>query len=617
MKKLMFFLLLLLIGNTCFSQEQEKLSVQPWADILEMNSNEYFPITKWVTDINVGLEGVYTEADALVVVKIVKKLDSLTETISIKFSNKENANLKIHFLDTLVKDDNNYGTVTGRYGPNSGSGYRGAEIYVYKIDKTDVEVQNTLESRLVKTIVNGSFILPMREEKRNSVFNPIIADNNGTIPLNQEDMAIIKAVYGKNYEERLKIAEEQFELVIRNLRNEKISQRTKSIWWVKNPISILILPTIILLLLFAFLVKKSKQMLLYKIKNDWFRFGVISFIALLFADILIILCVSFYDFLTIPDKYETIGVLRNDTLISTSVLLLVIVFPFLFLLRFIELKISKSSHKLFIKTSLIFLSTGFLPFIIFFMFIYFSGGIDGNRIYYFISQVFLYIMAFASIRAFISYFIFKERNLIVENETKLSELRELKTKAELKSLQSQINPHFLYNSLNSIASLAPIDPDKTQQMAYSLSNLFKYSINRKDKKMNTIGDEIAMVENYLEIEKIRFGERLNFSVTVAKALEKVEIPMFLIQPLIENAIKHGLSKIEGQGIISLQIEKGTSGITIAVTDNGPDFPEGLVSGHGLQTVHDLLRLSYGDSASLNWKNSPTKTITITIPETHI
>ena len=124
--------------------------------------------------------------------------------------------------------------------------------------------------------------------------------------------------------------------------------------------------------------------------------------------------------------------------------------------------------------------------------------------------------------------------------------------------------------------------------------------------MSTLSDEIAMVENYLEIEKIRFGERLQFTINVDEGLGELEIPMFLIQPLIENAIKHGLSKIEGHGIISLQIEKTSAGITIAVT----------VSGHGLQTVHDLLRLSYGDKASLNWKNSPTKTITITIPETH-
>ena len=224
-------------------------------------------------------------------------------------------------------------------------------------------------------------------------------------------------------------------------------------------------------------------------------------------------------------------------------------------------------------------------------------------------------MAIASLRALIGYFIFKERNLIIENETKLANLRELKVKAELKSLQSQINPHFLYNSLNSIASLAPIDAQKTQKMAHSLSDLFKYSINRKDKKTNTILDEVNMVKTYLEIEKIRFGDRLQFTVDVDKDLENIEIPLFLIQPLVENAVKHGISKNEGEGKIGLKISKEQNEIIISVSDNGPDFPEGLLSGHGLQTVFDLLRLTYGDKAALNWTNTPEKMIIITIPET--
>ena len=88
--------------------------------------------------------------------------------------------------------------------------------------------------------------------------------------------------------------------------------------------------------------------------------------------------------------------------------------------------------------------------------------------------------------------------------------------------------------------------------------------------------------------------------------------MFIIQPLIENSVKHGISKIEDKGHISLTIVKTEKGIEISVLDNGPDFPEGLVSGHGLQTVFDLLRLSYGEQASLNWQNTPQKCITITI-----
>ena len=149
-------------------------------------------------------------------------------------------------------------------------------------------------------------------------------------------------------------------------------------------------------------------------------------------------------------------------------------------------------------------------------------------------------------------------------------------------------------------------------MALSLSDLFKYTINRKGKKNNTIADEVEMVTNYLEVEKIRFGERLNFKIKVDKNIENTKIPMFLIQPLIENAIKHGISKIEKNGEINLIIQQNKNNLLITVKDNGPDFPEDIVSGYGLQTVYDLLELSYKKNASLSWSNSPEKKISITI-----
>jgi len=203
-------------------------------------------------------------------------------------------------------------------------------------------------------------------------------------------------------------------------------------------------------------------------------------------------------------------------------------------------------------------------------------------------------------------------NLIKQKDVELSNLKALKSQAEVKLLQSQINPHFLYNALNSIASLAQTDGVKTEKMALSLSDLFKYSINRKGKKNSTVGDEVDMVKNYLEVEQVRFGDRLTFHIKVEESLTDVKIPMFLIQPLIENAVKHGVSKIENDGKIELKIVQHESDITITVHDNGSDFPDGLVSGHGLQTVYDLLRLSYGENAALSWTNTPKKGIVITI-----
>jgi len=199
-----------------------------------------------------------------------------------------------------------------------------------------------------------------------------------------------------------------------------------------------------------------------------------------------------------------------------------------------------------------------------------------------------------------------------KKDLEISQLKELQLATELNSLHAQINPHFLYNALNSIASLSKIDGSKTEKMALSLSDLFRYSVNRKGEKMATIQEEVEMVENYLQIEKIRFEDRLKYDIKVEPSINNLEIPRFILQPLIENAIKHGVSKVEDLGVIELQIFMKHNDLVIAVSDNGPNFPEGLVSGHGLQSVFDLLRLSYGEKASMNWENLPKKKITVII-----
>lgn len=612
MKKLLYFLLFLTLGTPSFSQEHEKLPAQPWKDIVEMDYTQN-SIGKWDTDIYVSLEGNYTQKDSLTIAEILKKLNTLTKTISIQFAKSEKPNFEIKFLDTIIKEGNGY--TTSRYGPQSkGQGYTSCELYIYKIEETDLEITKSLESRIAKMLVGGSFLYPLIEGKRNSIFNPIFGQSNSSIPLIDEDKAIIKEVYKTGFEKRLAKAKKQFDYVIKKIEDNKISSRDRNLWWVKNPIAILFLPVLTLVLLALFCINKSQKIIANKIKKDWLRFGITALIALFFADIIIVFYVSFKDYLTIPDNYRIAPIIRNDTIITTTSLL-IILFPFLYLFRFIEFKIQKATKSIFTKTALVFLSTGFLPFTcVLIIVLILKSALRDQQDYLALSEIFLFLMAIASLRALIGYFIFKERNLIVENETKLANLRELKAKAELKSLQSQINPHFLYNSLNSIASLAPIDAMKTQKMAHSLSDLFKYSINRKGKKMSTVLDEINMVNSYLEIEKIRFGDRLQFTIEVDKELENNEIPLFLIQPLVENAVKHGISQNEGEGNIVLKISKEQQEIHISVNDNGPDFPEGLVSGHGLQTVFDLLRLTYGEKASLNWTNTPQKMIIITIPE---
>lgn len=618
MKIFFYLFVFLFIGNNCYAQGLEELPAQAWEELVEMNNNRYYKNKIWKKDIHVKLEGNYTEKDSLYVKDILKKFDDITETVSIKLSNfPPELNFKIRFIDSIIPDtridESNHYYFVGYH--NDEKSYFRARIFIYKNHNNEFQLKNTLEAKFASFLVGGRF--EFSNSKRHSVFNTYPGHTNNNIPLNQKDLNIIKEVYKKGYEERLQKAEQQFSYVLENIANDKIEKRDRSLWWVRNPIAVIFLPALFLVLFFIFLTSKIKNTIQLKKKTEKLQFAVTCLIALLFIDIIIVFCVSFYDFLRTPSSYG-FSLVRYDTVLTTTVALLFL-FPFLYLFRFIELKIQKTGKSVITKTVLIFLSTGFLPFCIILIFmslsIIYGDSKNNDSIYSKMSYMFLLLMSITSLRALISYFIFKERNLVIENENKLSDLRELKAKAELKSLQSQINPHFLYNSLNSIASLAPIDADKTQQMAHSLSDLFKYSINRKGKENSTIKDEIEMVKTYLEIEKIRFGEHLQFIIDVDTSLENMEIPLFLIQPLVENAIKHGISKIVENGKITIKVEKQQEETTISVADNGPNFPEGLLSGHGLQTVFDLLRLNYKDNASINWTNHPEKKITITILDT--
>jgi len=154
-----------------------------------------------------------------------------------------------------------------------------------------------------------------------------------------------------------------------------------------------------------------------------------------------------------------------------------------------------------------------------------------------------------------------------QQELQVIKLKQMKSRAELQTLQAKINPHFLYNSLNSIASLIHDNPVKAEEMVLSLSELFRYSTNSQGKSFSPVKDEVKMVKTYIDVEKVRFGENLNFVLHLDRDAEKYYIPRFLIQPLVENAVKHGTSKVKN-GTIELSISKEENGLRIIVSDNG-------------------------------------------------
>lgn len=196
----------------------------------------------------------------------------------------------------------------------------------------------------------------------------------------------------------------------------------------------------------------------------------------------------------------------------------------------------------------------------------------------------------------------RRRNMMAK-ELELSQLNNLKIQAELEALQAKVNPHFLYNSLNSIAQAVEDDPVKARNMTYLLSKFFRLSINPNSRHYWPVQEEMDLVQTYLAIEKIRFGARFDSVIHIEPGLESYLLPRFLIQPLVENAIKHGISKLAAGGILLIDISATPEMILIKVGDNGPPFSEGLQQGYGLRSVAEKVRLLGGQGA--HWEISST------------
>jgi signal transduction histidine kinase len=187
--------------------------------------------------------------------------------------------------------------------------------------------------------------------------------------------------------------------------------------------------------------------------------------------------------------------------------------------------------------------------------------------------------------------------------TRAREAERLALRAELGALRAQINPHFLFNSLNSIAALIRIDPAGAERVTESLADLFRYSLRSSQRSTVTLGEEIESVEIYIEIEQARFGDRMTTAIEVPEELRGALVPSLLLQPLVENGVKHGVGRITTPCAITLRATSAGKMISLRVTDTGPgftstDIERALAGGTGLANVRDRLRLQFGDAASL-------------------
>ncbi len=230
------------------------------------------------------------------------------------------------------------------------------------------------------------------------------------------------------------------------------------------------------------------------------------------------------------------------------------------------------------------------------------NGILSGYFLYFIYVIFFYAINY--------YYGFKEK---LRNEGKL---KALVKEAELHALKSQINPHFLFNSLNSISSLTMTDPGKAQEMVIKLSQLMRYSLKYNQNEKVTFEQELENNKLYLYIEKVRFGKKLHTSFEVGEKCLKAEIPNMLLQPLYENAIKYGVYEATEPVEIKTIGTITEKGLSVSISNT---YDPGVLSkkgeGIGLRNIRERLQIIYGNPGLMKVSDNKKEfKVTLTIPQ---
>lgn len=200
--------------------------------------------------------------------------------------------------------------------------------------------------------------------------------------------------------------------------------------------------------------------------------------------------------------------------------------------------------------------------------------------------IFTYFLLTAFYYIVIYYSEFQDRRI------KETELKNLVTEAELRSLKFQINPHFIFNSLNSMSALTEVDPKKARQMIIKLAEFLRYTLATNDKQKVSLLEELKNIRLYLEIEKIRFEEKFEYVEEVDEYCTKMQIPSMILQPLVENAIKHAVYETLDIVTLKLQCSKQNSFLNIKIQNNSEGESHKKGAGVGLNNIKERLRLIY-------------------------
>ncbi len=215
----------------------------------------------------------------------------------------------------------------------------------------------------------------------------------------------------------------------------------------------------------------------------------------------------------------------------------------------------------------------------------------------------------------LAYYLFVSLHNLSEQNAKEARLESLVKETELRMLRSQINPHFLFNSLNSVSSLTITDPDKARDMVIKLSEFMRYSLSKKDEQPVSFRSELENLRLYFDIEKVRFGDKLTTEENIEEGCLEIQMPVMLLQPLYENAIKHGVYESTESVTIITRAKIVDDHLEIIISNNYDTSPSSRRgTGTGLQNVSRRLELFYGNRASIRTtKENGIFTVTLFIP----
>jgi hypothetical protein len=187
-----------------------------------------------------------------------------------------------------------------------------------------------------------------------------------------------------------------------------------------------------------------------------------------------------------------------------------------------------------------------------------------------------------------------------EAQERALEARVLARDAELKTLRAQVNPHFLFNCLHSISALTSADAAKAREMCILLADFLRTTLRVGREETITLAEELALIRTYLAIEKVRFGARVQMEERIEKEAMGLMLPPLLLQPLVENSIRHGIANLPEGGVIGLSVERNQDSVSILVENSfDPDTPSSLKTGLGLDNVRRRLHTRYGEDASVS------------------